>query len=114
MRMSPLTSVVVLGSLFLMTACTSPILGTVSVKPVETGREYELVNSACSASHSRYYLCGVPLNEDMSIAQLIHEMMQNDGCDVMKDVSLKNPMQFYAGPFGVKITNIEGKCFKLK
>ena len=114
MRMSPLTSVVVLGSLFLMTACTVPKLGVVSVKPVETGREYELVNSAASASHSLFFLFGVPLGADMSYAQLIDEMMKDNGCDVMKDVGLEYPMMIGAGFFGVKITNIWGDCFKLK
>jgi hypothetical protein len=113
MRMPPFISIVILGSLFLMTACAWPKLGVVSVKPVETGREYELVTATSSASHSRPVLFGVVFGEYKSYAQMTGEAMQNAGCDVMKDVELKYQMMQYAG-FGQEVTGIQGKCFKLK
>lgn len=113
MRMPSLISVVVLGYLLLMTACTWPKLGVVSTKPVETGREYELVTAAASASHSRPVLFGITFGERKSYAQLTGELIQNAGCDVLKDVELKYQMLQYAG-FGHENTGIEGKCFKLK
>jgi len=113
MRLPSLISVVVLGYLLLMTACTWPKLGVVSVKPVETGREYELVTTGASTSHSRPVLFGITFGERKSYAQLTGELMQNAGCDVLKDVELKFQIFQYAG-FGHESTGVEGKCFKLK
>ena len=113
MKMLRLISIMALGCLFLISACTWPKLGVVSVKPVETGKEYELVTTAASTNHSRPILFGVTFGEYKSYAQLAGELMDKAGCEVLKDVELKYKVMVYAG-FGHQTTGIQGKCFKLK
>ena len=113
MKIIRLISITALSCVFLVSACTWPKLGVVSVKPVETGKEYELVTTTASVSHSRPVLFGVVFGEYKSYAQLIGELMDNLDCKVLKNVELKYQVFQHTG-FGHQTTGIEGECFKLK
>ncbi len=83
------------------------------MKPVETGKEYELVTATAWTSHSRPILFGVTFGEYKSYAQLTGEVMDKTGCDVLKDVELKYQVFVYLG-FGQEVTGIQGKCLTIK